>query len=137
LPATATSSEADTGLTGSTVLPDTTPGATSDQLDDYRFQNAWHIAWKPSDTSSLSPTPPSLPCTTLSTWLPGDVAPTPGCSNDINGDTDEGAGNTLMGLAIGLPVGIFFLIFFCCLGCCYVRNRDKRKKKTSPQPVAA
>ncbi|KAH6628875.1 hypothetical protein F5144DRAFT_580364 [Chaetomium tenue] len=51
----------------------TTASAPSSGL---RVHNAWRIAWESSDITSMSPTPPQLPCSNpgmvkISSWVPG------------------------------------------------------------------
>ncbi|KAB5577941.1 hypothetical protein GE09DRAFT_1214154 [Coniochaeta sp. 2T2.1] len=93
--------------TTSTAQADITPLATLDRNDDYRIQQPWHIAWMPSDTSSLSPAPPEWTCTSeLLSWVLGNAV-SKDCPDGSPHDDDYLAGlGTFYGLVIGLPIGI-------------------------------
>ncbi|KAB5545928.1 hypothetical protein GE09DRAFT_223619 [Coniochaeta sp. 2T2.1] len=130
---TATSSasgHAGVDTTSSTAQADVTPLASLDRNDDYRIQQPWHIAWMPSDTSSLSPAPPEWTCTPeLPSWVPG-TAVSKGCPDDSPHDDDYLAGlGTFYGLVIGLPIGIGLLILLFCVGCWRFNHGPPSRKK--------
>jgi hypothetical protein len=124
-------------LTDSTTPLDrrTVQGVTTraDHLSGIQVQNAWHIKWKPSDTSTLSPVPPTLICTTpLDTWVPGDsvLTQTEQCPVYQTSEPAENGSPSMryLDVIIGVPVGVVGFLIFVCVGLCVLHRKPKSRR---------
>ncbi len=97
----------------------------------------WSISWDTSDISSLSPTPPPLPCPSapnivIPAWTPGaTVNPSLSdfCINNDGVSHWSSSDTALMGFAMaGVPAIVVTMVATCC-GCIfYYRARERREK---------
>ncbi|KAL2127333.1 hypothetical protein VTI74DRAFT_10894 [Chaetomium olivicolor] len=102
-----------------------------------RAHNAWHISWAFSDTLSLSPTPPALPCPSdpsvvISSWTPGAVVD-PSLSslcnhNDGVSTWSPSETRSLWFLIVGLPLIVVTVIAAWSGWGCHRRSRRHRAK---------
>jgi hypothetical protein len=134
----------------STVTPSGTETADG-HLATLKVHNVYWISWQASDTSTMSPTPPDLPCyTVVPVWTPGVTitcsskqststygnAPEQTSSDHYN-DLGWDAGS-FYGPAVGVPVGFVFLICLCCMGSKMRKDRmlSKRAKQRQRERAA-
>jgi hypothetical protein len=99
-----------------------------------RVHNAWHISWATTDLSSLSPTPPTVPCPTnpsvvIPSWTPGatiDPSLSGNCNQgDVQEHWSESATREFEFLVYGMPV-IGLVLIFLAAGCwCHKRDRPR------------
>ncbi|KAK1843063.1 hypothetical protein CCHR01_14286 [Colletotrichum chrysophilum] len=99
-------------------------GSTTVYTEGYDLHPAWHITWQESDTSTLSPPPPSL-STTLDTCVPGEAIAT--TSTAYRPDGSRGLTEFLVLITV-IPSVIGIMLCGCCVWCCVSSRRDKRKK---------
>ncbi|KAH8659816.1 hypothetical protein BX600DRAFT_551376 [Xylariales sp. PMI_506] len=108
----------------------------------FRVHTAWHISWGPSDTATLTPSPPPLPsCATsaLSIWVPGasvnsSLLGSPCSSVEEHWSSSQTSGFLFM--AIGIPIIVLALL--CgCLGCWCRQLRRKKSLKTGQGQAGA
>ncbi|OIW22636.1 hypothetical protein CONLIGDRAFT_687461 [Coniochaeta ligniaria NRRL 30616] len=134
---TSTESDATTQTpTGSTTLAGRTAKSITtraDYLSGIQVQNAWHIKWKPSDTSTLSPVPPTLICgSPLDTWIPGQSVPTqteqcPGYRTSEPAENGDPAMQNLP-VIVGVTVGVVGFLILVCIGLCMLRRKRKPRR---------
>lgn len=99
---------------------------------------AWDIAWAASDTSSLSPMPPTLTSFMMvPTWTPGEVIPDgvyDGRGDSPGYKVDQ---SFVSFLAIGLPIIVAVLIGSCVSCCVWSCLRKRRARRAAAQPTVA
>lgn len=97
-----------------------------------KVHRSWHIRWEASDTTSMSPAPPVLPCydPTLTSWVPGGDATVPEqtCRPWPVGGDDGWNQSVAWFLILGVPLLFVVLVATGCFFCCRHRRRQKEKK---------
>lgn len=113
----------------------------ADYSSGIQVQNAWHIRWKPSDTSTLSPVPPTLICgSPLDTWVPGQSVPTQ--TEQCPGyHTSQPAENLdpsfrYVPVIIGVTVGVVCFLIFMGIGLCVLQRKKKPPRPPSHQQTS-
>jgi hypothetical protein len=125
--------------TGSTTLAGRTAQAITtraDYLSGIQVQNAWHIKWKPSDASTLSPVPPTLICgAPLDTWIPGQSVPTQTeqCPGYRTSEPAENGDPSMKNfpVIVGVTVGVVCFLILVCIGFC-VRHSKRNSRRPPP-----
>lgn len=92
----------------------------------------WIIAWLPTDTPTLSPSPPELRyCTNtqVSTWVPGStVSYSPCYTPEVSSELPFTENTAYMFGAIGVPLIVVGLTGLCYWYCCIRPGRKKRER---------
>ncbi|CEL10865.1 hypothetical protein ASPCAL13973 [Aspergillus calidoustus] len=130
-PASTTSTATDSDERTTTIRTTSTENPFPDGL---RVHEAWHITWKASDVSILSPSPPDLgSCTSvaLATWVPGEPVDSDSlsCRSTNSGVSHGSDSDTALFrfLVIGIPVIGVVVVGVGAVVCW--RRRKKRKRE--------
>ncbi len=91
------------------------------------MHEGWHISWRATDTSTLTPSLPALNSgQSYSTWVPGQTGEPEWTRGEVSGD-----GPKLDGLAkfVSIGVPIIVVVFVVAVGgCCFAAWRNKTKR---------
>lgn len=98
--------------------------------DTFVVHEAWAITWMSDDTSTLTPSLPTLTnAKRVPTWTPGQVIPDGEYDQHPNDSREFLDGPEMWLLIVVLPV-ISFVGILACIGCCVVsRVRRKRRER--------
>jgi hypothetical protein len=97
--------------------------------DAFVVHEAWAITWMSDDTSTLTP---SLPTLTngkwVPTWTPGQVIRDGEYDRHPDDSKEFLDGPAMWFVVVGLPI-IGFVCILACIGCCVVTQRKKRRQR--------
>lgn len=111
------------GETTITVTDDSTTHIFTHGIQVHR---PWTVTWAASDTSSLTPSLPSLTTgMTLATWVPGETVPAelyePRPSDGLK------IGGGFYGLVVGIPVGVVVIACVLVWVCVRAKRAERRE----------
>ncbi|KAL8337075.1 hypothetical protein RB601_008535 [Gaeumannomyces tritici] len=100
-----------------------------------KVHRSWHVSWEASDTTSMSPTPPELPCydPTVTSWLPGETIPEQYCRPMPLPNDDEWNQSVAWFLIVGVPLLFVALVATACFVCCLCRRRRRQNSKDNAE----
>ncbi|KAH6952206.1 hypothetical protein DER45DRAFT_636509 [Fusarium avenaceum] len=97
--------------------------------DTFAVHEAWVITWMSDDTSTLTPSLPTLTSAKrVPTWTPGEVIPDGKYDQHPNDSKQFFDGPVMWLLFLVLPI-ISFLGILACIGCCVVSHRRTKRRQ--------
>lgn len=97
--------------------------------DTFVVHEAWAITWMSDDTSTLTPSLPTLTSAKrVLTWTPGQVIPDGEYDQHPNDSVEILDSPAMWLLLVVLPV-ISFLGILSCIGCCVVSHRRTKRRQ--------